>query len=512
MDLRFVPGCTATRFEDDRRAALDRDPFDPAALRGLGLAVLHRRRPAQAAALLSAAAAIDPCAGTLCDLGAALAAAGRPDEAERHLRRALSAEPGHPGASIALAELLRASGRTGDAIALLRAARGDDATAAALAIALIEQGNAAYLNDEMAAAEASYHEAVRLAPALPAAHLSRGNALTALRRLPEAEAAYRTALGLDPGCDDAAFALSLSLQLAGRYGESLGPYERRRQVAALRPNYGRRPGLAQWRPGGTLAGRRVLVTAEQGFGDMIQHARFVPALAAIAAEVVLELPWPLAPAFQDLPGAARIIALDDPDPACDVACPLLSLPLALGTDSPPAPPYVAPRPERAFRWAAWLARSGPGRRVGLACSGGPGHPDDKRRSFPLALFGPLLDVPGATFVLVQNEIRDTDRDTFDRAENLRCPEAALTDFADTAALLAELDLVVSVDTSVAHLAGAMALPAWTLLPYYPDCRWMLGRDDSPWYPTMRLYRQERPGDWDTVIRRVRDDLIRQGER
>lgn len=489
-----------------------RDPFDAAALRGLGTAALQRGRPAQAVALLSAAAAIEPAADIICDLGIALFAAKRTQEAEQTLLGALSAHPGYPSAACALAELLTATARASEALALLRDIPRHPSIDTALGYVLIEQGNVEYAADAMNAAEALYGEACQLVPTLPAAHLNHGNALTALGRLPEAEAAYRAALALDPAYHDAAFALSLMLLLADRRTEGNRLYESRRKIASLRRNYNRRPAVAAWHPADTLAGRRVLVTAEQGFGDIIQYIRFVPAVAAIAAEVVLELPWPLIPAVHDLPRGARVIALEDPDPACDVACPLLSLPLALGTGTLPAPPYLSAVPDRAFRWAAWLERSGPGRRIGLVCGGDPAHPNDRRRSFPLALYEPLLELPGMTFVLVQQEIRETDRDTFDRVDNLRCPEAALTDFADTAGLLAGLDLLVSVDTSTAHLAGAMALPVWTLLPYYPDCRWMLGRDDSPWYPTMRLYRQEQPGDWHAVIRRVRDDLTGQGDR
>jgi hypothetical protein len=127
---------------------------------------------------------------------------------------------------------------------------------------------------------------------------------------------------------------------------------------------------------------------------------------------------------------------------------------------------------------------------------------------PLAAFAPLLAVPDVCFVLLQTEIRDSDRAAFDGNDTLRFPGAALTDYADTAALLSELDLVIAVDTSVAHLAGALGLPVWTLLAYCPDYRWKLGRDDSPWYPSMRLYRQDRPGVWEAVIQRVRDDLMR----
>jgi ADP-heptose:LPS heptosyltransferase len=170
------------------------------------------------------------------------------------------------------------------------------------------------------------------------------------------------------------------------------------------------------------------------------------------------------------------------------------------------PPYVSAPEDRLARWAAWLDRSPPGRRIGLVCHGDQRHPRDRDRSIALAAFAPILTLPDIAFVLVQTEIRSTDRAAFEAADNVRCPAAALTDYADTAALLSGLDLLISVDTSAAHLAGAMGLPVWTLLPYFPDYRWGLGSDDSAWYPSMRLFRQERAGAWQPVIERVRAAL------
>jgi ADP-heptose:LPS heptosyltransferase len=142
----------------------------------------------------------------------------------------------------------------------------------------------------------------------------------------------------------------------------------------------------------------------------------------------------------------------------------------------------------------------------LACSGDSRHARDGERSVPLSLFASLMTLPDTAFVLVQPDIRETDRAAFEAFDDIRCPAAALTDYADTAALLSCLDLLISVDTATAHLAGAMDLPVWTLLPFCPDHRWLLVRGDTPWYPSMRLYRQAAPRDWDSVIRRVRDDL------
>jgi len=503
-------GVTSSEPEAAWRAVLARDPFDAAALHGLGRVLLRRKRPAEAVALLSAAIEAGPDPDVLTDLGAALIEIGA--DAEPHLRRALAEQPDHCPALLTLGGLLLTNGRFDEALTYLRQALrlapDGSETRLALVGALIARGNVAYGADDMPEAERLYREAIGFGADLAALYQNLGNALTAQLRLPEALDAYRSALAIDPTNDNTGFAYSLCLLLSGDDAEGRRQFERRRNVETLRRDHQRRPDLPQWHPGIDLSRKRVLLTGEQGLGDLIQYARFAPALARFAAAVVLEMPWSLMGLFQDLPGVERVIALDDPGHGCDIACPLLSLPLLLGPHAGLQPPYVTPPSARLPRWTAWFDRSRPGRRIGLVCSGDPRHPRDHARCIALAAFRLLLDRPHLSFVLVQTDIRETDRAAFDSFDRLRCPAAALTDYADTAALLAGLDLVISVDTSVAHLAGAMGLPVWTLLPYSPDYRWKLNRNDTPWYPTMRLYRQNRPGDWATVIQRVVDDLPR----
>ena len=504
-------GVTSSEPEAAWRAVLARDPFDAAALHGLGRVMLRRKRPAEAIALLSAAAEAGADADLLTDLGVALIEIGLDEEAEPRFRQALAEQSEHFQALFSLGGLLLTKGRSEEAQehlrrALLVAPEGSE-TGLALVGALMAQGNVAYGAGDMPEAERLYREAIGFELDLAAGYNNLGNALTAQLRLSEALDAYRSALEIDPGSDAAGFAYSLCLLLSGDDQQGWRQYERRRGVEFLRRDHQRRPDLPQWHPGIPLTGRRVLLTAEQGSGDLIQYARFAPILARSAAAVVLEMPWNLAGVFQQLPGIERVIGLDDPGHGCDIACPLLSLPLLLGPDVGMKPPYIAAPVERLARWTTWLGRSGPGRRIGLVCSGDPRHPQDLARSIALAAFAPLLAIRNMSFVLVQTEIRDSDRAAFEAADNVRCPAAALTDYADTAALLSGLDVLIAVDTSAAHLAGAMGLPVWTLLPYCPDYRWMLGRDDSPWYPSMRLYRQERPSHWGPVIERVRQALV-----
>lgn len=495
------------------RDVLSLDPFDPIALTGLGRMMLRQGHPAQAVPLLLDAVENGADGDTLTDLCAALIESGQAEDSEPFLRRSIAERPGSYPDLNNLGHVLLRRGATEEALAVFRQAldvapRRADAELA-IVEALVAQGNALFSAGDMPEAERYYREAIGYGRETVACHTNLGNALTYQLRLAEAHAAFRTALGAEPANDAANMAFGLSLLLGG---DEAGwrHYEARRRVEPGCRDHQRRLDLPQWNPGVDLTGRRVLITAEQGTGDLIQYARFAPVLADIAATVVLEVTWALAPILRDLPGVSRVITLEDKDHGCDVACPIVSLPMLLGPGTGMAPPYVTAPPERLARWAAWLDRSPPGRRIGLVCAGDPRHQHDARRSIPLADLTPLLQLPDTEFVLLQTEIREADQPTFDATDNLRCPAAALADYGDTAALIAGLDLVVSVDTSVAHLAGAMNRPVWTLLPFCPDYRWGLERPATGWYPSMRLFRQDRPGNWQTVIERVRADLANKG--
>jgi len=447
---------------------LARDIHDPAALAGLGRIFLAQGRRAEAIAMLTAID--DPDPETVAILVQALRDAGLDMEAEARATPA-SRTPPDPRAE-----------------------------------ALLRHGNDHLLAGRLADAAAAYREALSLHPDYPAAAGNLGNVLTARGDTGAAHELYRTALRLDPNNADIGFAYSLSLLLAGDFTEGWRWHECRRRVVGLRWNYDRHTSLPQWHDGMDLTGRHVLLMAEQGRGDMIQFTRFIPALARIAESVTLELPRDLHPVFDGVPGVAHLIDRDAPAPDCDIACPLLSLPHAMGMAGPPFPPPVASvRDDHRAQWAAWMGAGDARRRIGLVVSGDARHPHDARRSIPLAMLSPILVQPHR-FVLVQTELRDADRDTRDTLDGLRFPGAALTDFGDTAGLLANLDLLISVDTAVAHLAGSLGVPTWLLLPHAPDHRWLLGRSDTPWYPSMRLFRQSSPGDWESVVERIRQAL------
>ncbi|MSP02187.1 MAG: hypothetical protein EXR07_14220 [Acetobacteraceae bacterium] len=253
-------------------------------------------------------------------------------------------------------------------------------------------------------------------------------------------------------------------------------------------------------------GQMLLVHAEQGLGDTIQSYRFVP-MARQLGGVTVEVPRPLARLFASQPNAPLVVPRGDPPPRFDLQCPMMTLPLVLGIElhSLPGAPYLVADPALGAAWRAKLPPLGDQMRVGIAWAGNPEHPNDRNRSVSLSV---MLDMAGtgAMVVSLQQTVPDADQQTLREASHVIDPRAGLTDFAETAALIDQLDLVIAVDTSVAHLAGAMGKPVWILLPANADWRWLLERDDSPWYPSARLFRQDKPGDWAGVAARVRDAL------
>ena len=277
-------------------------------------------------------------------------------------------------------------------------------------------------------------------------------------------------------------------------------------VPALR-RHGDRPRLHR---STRLADKTLLLHAEQGFGDTLQFVRYAPMLTHAGARVIVEAQAPLVALLHSVPGVAQVVAIDEPLPAFDLQCPLLSLPLACGTTLASIPaevPYLTPSPERIAAWRRRLGRRRAGRRrIAIAWSGNPDHANDRNRSIPLRQVLSFLDRSDRELHVAQTQIRTADRSTLDQWPEVTDHSAALQDFADTAALLSLMDLVICVDTAVAHVAGAMARPTWLLLPFSAEWRWLVGRSDTPWYPTMRLFRQAAPGDWDSVLAAVAQAL------
>ena len=260
----------------------------------------------------------------------------------------------------------------------------------------------------------------------------------------------------------------------------------------------------------SIAGKTILIYADEGMGDAIQLSRYLPDVAALGATVILAVHPALRPLLSDVAGVSLCVANNSAEalPPFDTFCPMLSLPLAFGTRLETIPakiPYLPlPAAEAVQSWNERLAPRDR-LRVGLVWSGNPKHARDIKRSIPLHILARILDVD-VTFVSLQKELRPEDKPILAKSEIIDLT-ADLKDFIDTAALLCCLDLVITVDTSVAHLAGALGRPAWVLLPFMPDYRWLLGRDDSPWYPSLRLFRQSESREYGSVVDRVRAELV-----
>lgn len=353
-----------------------------------------------------------------------------------------------------------------------------------------------------AEAEAMYRTALELSPAYAAAHCNLGALLADLGRDPEAEACYRAALAIDPDFQPARMNLALLLLMQQRFAEGWPFYEGRLYVHAT-PGAPPSSGCAQWR-GELLSGKSILVVPEQGLGDALQFCRYIPWLKAQGASRVTLACWPSQHALMaTLAGADEVVSLADLKPQVgthDFWTFLLSLPLYARTNLtsiPAAVPYLFADPARVAAHAPLLA--GDGLRIGIVWRGNPRHLNDGDRSLPgLDVLAPLWSVAGARFFSLQKS--DDPLPAIPRGLALVDLAPGIGDFSDTAALLSQLDLLISVDTAIAHLAGALGVPCWILLPYFKtDWRWLRGRSDSPWYPKTRLFRQPKRGDWDTPV-------------
>jgi len=357
----------------------------------------------------------------------------------------------------------------------------------------------------LADAEALYRHALALQPDLLEGHFNLGTVLDRLGRWPEAIAAFRETLRIRPDFPRAHWNLGASLLRQGDFANGFAEYEWRAQVPELRINR-IKTSRPQWR-GEELRGRRILLYAEQGFGDSIQFARFVPEVARRGGKVLLGCQRDLTALLGRLPGVETCLPQPGPAPAdFSYHCTLPSLPYALGTtlSTIPAPrAYLRPDPTKSELWRGRIAK-GAQRRVGLVWAGRPTHQDDMNRSIALSRVAPLAAVANVQWFSLQKGPAAQVKAEF--PVPMVDWTAELKDYDDTAAMIEHLDLIITVDTSVAHLAGALGRPAWVLIPLVPDWRWMLERNDSPWYPTLRLFRQPRIGDWETTVALVAEAL------
>jgi tetratricopeptide (TPR) repeat protein len=441
----------------------------------------------------------DFAAAAATNLGLALQRAGKADEAEAAQRQALAIDPDFTIARYNLGQLLHQRGRLADAIASYEAVLRTDprhlATHLNLALALRQSGR---LDD----AARAYRAAIDCAPGSEEGWLGLGLVLKECGDFDGAIEAFRAAIARAPGRAEAHLNLGLALLTRGRFEEAWPHYARRWQAPPL-ARHRRDFAFPEW-DGGALGSRRLLIHAEQGLGDTIQFAQLLPKLGLERAQLVLEVPALLRPLLKPLARFATLAAKGSTLPPVDCHLPLMDLPQRLGITGATVPPLtglLAAEPERIAHWRERLARQRGGpparRLVALCWRGGDDNPENERRSVPPSLLAPLFALPDVTFISLQKGAEPPDKAVVVPDEPFDAKGEA---FLDSAAILSIVDAAVTVDTAIAHLAGALGCRTYTLLPSVADWRWLADRSDCPWYPSMRLVRQKTAGDWSTAIR------------
>jgi tetratricopeptide (TPR) repeat protein len=521
--------------------AIEIDPDDAAVHFNRGAVLQQLNRAEESVASYGQAIAIKPdYAEAFCNRGLVLAQVNRWDEALASYDRALAAKPdfaqAHFNRGVVLKELGRwedaltgygravsldpgfAEGYCNQGLVLAHLGRWEAALASYdHAIAIKPQFAEAHFNrglvlsklEQASPALASFDRAIALRADFAEAYYNRGLVLTHLKQVDASLSNYDRAVELRPGYAEAHQNRSWMLLLSGDLARGWIDYEWRwKDANGADIKHKRDLGRPLWLGDAAIAGKTILLHAEQGLGDTLQFCRYVNRVAGLGARVLLEVPAPLIPLLKQLEGVSALIGQGMALPNFDFQCPLLSLPLAFHTtlDSiPGATSYLSADPAKVEHWRGMLGdQSAP--RVGLAWSGSTLHKNDHNRSIPLAKI--LEHLPGGfEYVSLQKDPRESDRQVLKSHPNMVNFDDVLNDFGDTAALCACMDLVISVDTSVAHLGGALGQRSWILLPYHADWRWLMDRDDSPWYPSVKLYRQAHVGDWNGVLRRVHTDLI-----
>jgi tetratricopeptide (TPR) repeat protein len=495
-------GETAAAAESIRRV-LEINPRNANAENILGGIFFEQGELDSALAAYDRALAIEPAhVDALANLGAVLTDLGRGEEAEVSLRRAIELDPGHGNAHVNLGTLMKQRGELASAIACYRRSleinpRRSDALNN-LGLALYEQG-------ESEESVSCLRRAVESEPESSNAHNSLGMVLAGLGRRSEGVASFLRAVEVDPDCVDAHFNHSMVLLVEGDFNRGWEGHEWRLKKETLLGEQARFPQKA-W-DGSSLDGKTILIHAEQGYGDTVQFVRYAREIAAPGTRIVLECQPRLTKLLGCIPEIDSVIGKGEALPRFDEHVFLLSLPRILGTRLDTIPgevPYI--RPPADWEVPGNLHLDNEGLKVGLVWAGNPGHANDRNRSIALEKLAPCLETEGARFFSLQFGEKSGDIAGLGGQALIEDLSPHLSGFSAPAAAIAHLDLVLSVDTVSAHIAGAMGKPVWMLLPFVPDWRWLLDREDSPWYPTMRLFRQSKIGDWEGVVERVKEEI------
>jgi len=469
----------------------------------MGLALAADRRWEDAASALRRALEIDPqFVFAMEHLGKVLGSLKQYDDAVAVMRRVVQFKPNSADALGALGIALRDNEQLSEAIEVLRRALA------------IEPGNFAALNglgvalaltNQLDDAIAKFREALRVDPNSAVAVKNLGVALAERGEFDESLVKLDRAIELNPDFPEAHGNLAMVSLMNGRFARGWVEYEWRWRANLTFLATPRELSQPRW-DGKPLEGKTILLHAEQGFGDTMQFVRYVPMVAAMGGRVIVEVQRELVQLVRRAFGAEKVIGAGDLPPRFDCHCPLLSLPLAFATDLNSIPgkiPYLFADAASTARWKERVDAVGAGLKIGLVWAGNPKNRLDSKRSIPIEQIYQLVRARGARFFSLQKNAGNL---TWPADVSVTDWTSELRDFDDTAALVANLDLAISVDTAVAHLAGAMGKRTWVMIPYVPDWRWLLGRADSPWYPTVRIFRQSVRGDWEGVMEEVRGAL------
>ena len=449
--------------------SIKKPPFNPDQLYQRALTLHHAGKLAEAEGLYKTLLDYFPHqVEILTTLGILLLQEGRSEAGFQHIKKSLSLNPNQPAAIYNMA------------VELQRLARLDEALAC-------------------------YDQALKLNTRDVNALLNRGNTLKDLKRYQEAIASFESALTRQPNIPPVRWNKALTHILLGEYEQGWQEYEWGWQSGER--GQPRKYGQPTWLGDYSIAGKTLLVHPEQGFGDLIQFSRYVPLLENLGATVILEASASLVDLMSSLSPNIKVIKEGDPLPHFDFVCPVMSLPLALKTSLESIPANIPYLSVSEFKKGFWQQKLGNKTklRIGIVWSGSMTNKIDNnrcaRRNIPLEQMQPLFELP-FEFHVLQKEFRPEDQSILASLNHLYLHQDDLIDFSDTAALIEEMDLVISVCTSVAHLSGALGHPTWVLLPYSADYRWLVDRDDSPWYPTVGLFRSQKIGDWSEVISNV----------
>jgi tetratricopeptide (TPR) repeat protein len=480
------------------RQALEVRPGYAEALNNLGNALYHDKKYDEAIAIYHQALKSNPnMAETHYNLANALCDKKFPEQAIAAFRQALALKPNYADAANNLGSALQQKGDPAAAVDVLRRAlqmRPD------FPETYNNLGNALHDLGELSGAIAAFNKAIALKPDYVAVYSNLAKSLYQLGKYDEVIACCRKSLSLDPDFETGHFNLGICLLLLGDFEQGWKEYAWRWQVQnSTLPQRNIKEPI--W-DGSDLQGKTILLHAEQGFGDTLQFVRYLPMVRERGGKIILACEPPLGRLLRGQFEIEHLVVGNELVPPFETHCPLLNLPLAFGTTLqtiPDSVPYIKPPESETLKWRQRLSEH-KGIKIGICWAGRPTHPNDRNRSIALSTLLPHLKGTG-TFISLQKAAAGQIQQLPPQLRPMDWTNE-LMDFADTAGLVASLDLVISVDTAIVHLAGAMGKPVWVLLPYAPDWRWMIGREDSPWYPTMRLFRQQIFGDWSVPLNRL----------